>query len=137
MEESNNVTAFQNVLNVFFVLQEEIYLPACLGIDNIDLFASRHIEEFMISSDMEDLIRGENIKISANETSPLPLRPRLTCCPALTGVRMTLSPTTTLSPLDLSCKNKMCQRQPGSQSGVRLHQTSNPPPPPPPTKEDI
>ena len=24
----------------------------------------------------------------------------LTCCPALTGVRMTLSPTTTLSPLD-------------------------------------
>ena len=69
MEESNYVTAFQNVLNVFFVLQEEIYLPACLGIDNIDLFASRHIEEFMISSDMEDLIRGENIKISANESS--------------------------------------------------------------------
>ena len=56
MEESNNVTAFQNVLNVFFVLQEEIYLPACLGVDNIDLLASRHIEEFMISSDMEHLI---------------------------------------------------------------------------------
>ena len=64
MEKSDYVTAFQNVLNVFFVLQEEIYLPASLGIDNIDLFASRHIEQFMISSDMEDLIRGENIKIS-------------------------------------------------------------------------
>ena len=62
MEESNNVTAFQNVLNVFFVLQEEIYLPASLGIDNIDLFASRHIEEFMISSHMEDLRGGENVK---------------------------------------------------------------------------
>ena len=69
MEESNYVTAFQNVLNVFFVLQEEIYLPASLGIDNIDLFASRHIEEFMISSDMEDLRGGENVKISANESS--------------------------------------------------------------------
>ena len=56
MEKPNNVTSFQNVLNIFFVLQEEIYLPACLGIDNVDLFASRHIEEFMISSDMEDLI---------------------------------------------------------------------------------
>ena len=56
MEEPNNVTSFQNVLNIFFVLQEEIYLPACLGIDNVDLFASRHIEEFMISSDMEDLM---------------------------------------------------------------------------------
>ena len=70
MEKPNYVTAFQNVLNVFFVLQEEIYLPASLGIDNIDLFASRHIEEFMISSDMEDLRGGENVKISANESSP-------------------------------------------------------------------
>ena len=69
MEKPNYVTAFQNVLNVFFVLQEEIYLPASLGIDNIDLFASRHIEEFMISSDMEDLRGGENVKISANESS--------------------------------------------------------------------
>ena len=28
----------------------------------------------------------------------------MTCCPALTGVRMTLSPTTTLSPFERSCK---------------------------------
>ena len=71
MEEPNNVTAFQNVLNVFFVLQEEIYLPASLGIDNIDLLASRHIQEFMIGSNMEDLRGGgENVKISANESSP-------------------------------------------------------------------
>ena len=59
---------------------------------------------------------------------PLRLLCRLTCCPALTGVRMTLSPTTTLSPLDLSCKNKICQRQPASQArnqvwGYIKHQT--------------
>ena len=40
----------------------------------------------------------------------------LTCCPALTGVRMTLSPTTTLSPLDLSCKNKISDCGPASQA---------------------
>lgn len=33
----------------------------------------------------------------------------MTCWPALTGVRMTLSPTTTLSPLERSCKENALQ----------------------------
>ena len=33
----------------------------------------------------------------------------MTCCPAFTGVRMTLSPTTTLSPLERSCKENVLQ----------------------------
>ena len=55
VEQSDHVTSLQNVLHVFFMLQEEIDLPARLGIDNVDLFASRHIEKLMIGSDMKHL----------------------------------------------------------------------------------
>ena len=55
VKESDHVTSLQDVLNVFFVLQEEINLPTCLGIDNVDLFTSRHIEELVIGSHVQDL----------------------------------------------------------------------------------
>ena len=41
MEEPNHVPALEDVLLVLLVLEKQVYLPACLGVDNIDLKVSR------------------------------------------------------------------------------------------------
>ena len=41
VEQSDHVPAFEDILLVLLVLKEQVYLPACLRVDNIDLKVSR------------------------------------------------------------------------------------------------